>query len=166
MCWGKEDSGDVHADQDRIAQELANAGADLVFGHCTQVLQPVKKIKSSSGEHEVIVYYSLGNSLNTQLSMENLIGGFGVVDFDLATKKITNFGVMPTYMHYEWTASEKASRDLNARKNLKLFPLDQAKSPLSKSQNGTTVEAQTSRVKKIINQFTSTKIYLSRELVN
>jgi len=166
ICWGKEDNGDIQPEQDTVAQELANAGADVIFGHCPHVVQPIKKLKLSDGSRETIVYYSLGNALNTQLSIENLIGGLGVIDFDLETKKITNFGFMPTYMHYEWTAAEKASQNLGARKNLKLYPLDKAKNALAKSQNGTTVEAQTDYAKNILNKFTPTKVYSSKELLS
>ncbi len=157
MCWGREDSGDIIAEQDLIAQELADAGADIVLGHCTHVVQPVKRLPSGNGK-ETVVYYSLGNALNSQLPLETLIGGLGVIDIDIATKKITSVGMLPTYMHYEWTAAQKAAKALTGRTNLKLYPLDQAAVPLAASQNGTTVEAQTRRIKEITNRFTLTKI--------
>jgi poly-gamma-glutamate synthesis protein (capsule biosynthesis protein) len=165
MCWGKEDSGDIQPDQDRIAQELADAGADVVFGHCTHIVQPVKQVKSTDGARSTIVYYSLGNTLNSQLPVETLIGGIAVIDIDLATKKITSAGFMPTYMHYEWTPAQKAAKDINSRKNLKLYPLDKAEAPLAASQNGTTVAAQTARITEILNRFTPTKILKSTDLL-
>ena len=164
MCWGKEDSADIQAEQDTIAQDLAAAGADIVFGHCTHEVQPVKKITSGDGSRETIVYYSLGNNLNTQLPIETLIGGMAVINIDLASRKITTVGFLPTYMHYEWTAGQKAAKDLNARKNLKLYPLQTAAAPLAASQNGTSVEVQTARLTEITNRFTPVKILKSTEL--
>lgn len=165
MCWGKEDSGDIQPEQDTIAQELADAGADVVFGHCTHVTQPVKHLKSADGKRNTIVYYSLGNTLNSQLPIETLIGGIAVVDIDLATKKITSTGYLPTYMHYEWTAAQKSARDINARKNLKLLPLDKAEAQLAASQNGTTLADQTARITEILNRFVPTKVLKSSELL-
>jgi hypothetical protein len=163
MCWGKEDSADIQPDQDTIAQELADAGADFVFGHCTHVVQPVKKLKAADGSRETTVYYSLGNALSSQLPIETLIGGFAVIDIDLETKRTTSAGFLPTYMHYDWTAAEKAAKTLNARKNLKLYPLDKAEAPLAASQNGTTMQAQLSRISEVVNRFTPTKMVTSAD---
>lgn len=164
MCWGKEDSGDVAPEQETVAQELSDLGANIVFGHCPHVVQSVKSLTSSDGKYQTIVYYSLGNMLNSQLPIETLIGGMAVVDIDLETKKITSTGFLPTYMHYEWTAAQKQAKDLGSRKNLKLFPLDKAEAPLGASQNGTTVQAQTDRIKEILNRFTPVKIFTSAEI--
>jgi poly-gamma-glutamate capsule biosynthesis protein CapA/YwtB (metallophosphatase superfamily) len=161
MCWGKEDSGDIQAEQDQIAQELADAGVDVVFGHCPHFLQPVKVVKAADGSRETTVYYSLGNTLNSQLPIEALIGGMAVIDIDVATKKIIATGFTPTYMHYDWTAAEKAAKKLDARKNLKLYPLDKAEAALASSQNGTTVAAQSARVTEILNRYTPVKIVTS-----
>jgi hypothetical protein len=105
----------------------------------------------------------LGNFLNTQVETEALIGGFAIMDYDVATKKLTNTAFMPTYMHYEWTAAQKASNNLLARKNLAMVPLDKAQELLAKSQLNTTVEAQTARVKNVLNKFTPVKIITSTE---
>ncbi len=67
------------------------------------------------------------------------------------------------YMHYEWTAEQKQKNDLLARNNLKLIPLDQASDALAKSQNNTTVQAQTDRVKAIMTKFVPLKIITSAE---
>lgn len=163
MCWGREDSGDVDPAQESIAQELSELGADVVFGHCTHVVQPVKTINSSTTGRQTTVYYSLGNALNSQLPIETLIGGFAVIDIDLETKKITSAGFLPTYMHYEWTAAEKTAKTLNARKNLKLYPLDKADAVLAASQNGTTSAAQTDRIKGIVNKLTPVKMLTSAD---
>lgn len=163
MRWGTEYSPDINASQEAIAQQLTNLGADVIVGHGPHVLEPAKRLKNVDGSRESVVWYSLGNFLNTQIESEALIGGFAVMDIDGPTKKIVNIGFMPTYMHYEWTAAEKRAGNLLARKNLTMVPLDQAASLMAKSQIGSTVQAQTDRVKTILNKFTSVKIITSAE---
>lgn len=163
MRWGTEYSPDVNAQQDAIAQTLTNLGADVILGHGPHVLEPVKKLKSTDGTNEATVWYSLGNLLNTQLEAEALIGGFAVMDFDAATKKVTTTAFMPTYMHYEWSAAEKRANNLLARRSLQMVPLDQAHELLAKSLLNTTVEVQTNRVKGVLNKFTEVKILNSTE---
>lgn len=160
MRWGTEYSPDVNAQQDQIAKVLADAGADVVFGHGPHSLQPVKTIKASDGR-EVPVWFSLGNFLNSQLDIETLIGGFAVMDIDIASKKISSVGFMPVYQHYEWTAEQAQRRnntDLLARRNFQMVPLDKAADLLAKSHHSTTVEAQTERVKQVLNKYTKVPI--------
>lgn len=163
MNWGKEDSGDVQPEQETIAQELVTAGADLVIGNGSHIVQPVKILEGVGGR-QGLVWFSLGNAVNSQLPNDNLFGGVGVVNIDIATQNMTNPGFLPTYMHYEWTPEQKRKPDLNARTNLGWYPLDAAKDVLAKSQNGTTIEAQTERLKAIITKFAPIKILKSTDL--
>lgn len=163
MRWGTEYSPDINAQQDAIAQTLTNLGADIILGHGPHVLEPVKKLKTADGSRESVVWYSLGNFLNTQIETEALIGGFAVMDIDAASKKVTSTGFMPTYMHYDWTAADKRSNNLLARKNLSMMPLDQANDLLAKSLLGTSVQAQTARVTAILNKYTEVKILPSSQ---
>lgn len=160
MRWGTEYSPDVNARQDEVAQKLANYGADVIFGHGPHTLQPVKVLKDAQGK-DVYVWYSLGNFLNSQLDAETLVGGFASMEIDAATKKITSAGFMPVYQHYEWTAAEKAAGNLLARRNFKMLPLDQSAELLAKSQLGTTVDAQMTRVTQLMNTFTEIPIIAS-----
>lgn len=162
MHWGVEDAQDINADQDRIAQHLASQGADLVVGSGPRVIQPAKLLSGKDGGN-TLVWFSLGNFLNSQLPINNLIGGMAVVDIDVATQEITGSSFMPVYMHYEWTAAQKTARDIDARHDFKLYPLDLAAEPLARSQNNTTVEAQTARVTGIITQFTPIKVIKSTD---
>ncbi|MBW3569448.1 CapA family protein [Candidatus Parcubacteria bacterium] len=155
--WGSEYKPSANTGQERWAKIFADNGADVVLGSGPHVLQPVKKIPQSGGG-ETIVFYSLGNLLSTQLDIESLIGGLAVLDIDAASKKIENLGFFPTYMHYEWSPAEKARQDLLARKNLKIYPLEQSAEPLAKSQHSSTVQEQTKRIRDLLNQFTAVKI--------
>jgi hypothetical protein len=100
--------------------------------------------------------------LSTQLDINGLIGGIGVMKIDTSSKTVTFVGFMPTYMHYEWTAAQKAADDESARHNLMIYPLDQASVPLANSQDDTTVEAQTTRVTQIMNKYTPVTMLISK----
>ncbi len=164
--WGTENSPDINVDQDRIAQSLTDLNADVVVGVGPHVLQPAKVLTSKDQKHQTLVWFSLGNFLNSQVPIENLVGGIAVMNIDVATQNIKDPAFLPTYMHYEWTAEQKkraSGADLAARQNLALYPLDQAADPLARSQNGTTVQAQTDRVKGIMTKFIPIKIINSTE---
>jgi len=162
MRWGTEYSAGINKLQDRISQELADMGADVVLGHGPHVLEPVKKIKGSGG-NQTIVWYSLGNFLNTQLDVESLTGIIAVMDIDTSTKNIKITGAMPIYNHYEWTAEQKQAQDLLARKNIEMYPLDQSADELKRSQHNTAPQAQTARIKGILNEFLPVPIIKSTE---
>lgn len=165
MNWGNENSSDISSDQDHIAQNLADQNVDVIVGVGPHTLQPAK-VLSGSNDHQTLAWFSLGNFLNSQVPVENLIGGMAIMDFDVATQQLRNPSLLPFYMHYEWTAAQRKSQsqaDLLARRNFMLYPLDQAADALAKSQNGTTVEAQTERVKAIITKFKPIKVIKSTE---
>lgn len=155
--WGKEYNSSANPAQEKWAKTFADNGADIVFGTGPHVLQPIKKLAKDGGG-ETVVFYSLGNLLSTQLDIESLIGGLAVLDISAKTKTIESIGFFPTYMHYEWTANEKSRQDLLARKNLMIYPLELSAGPLDKSQNKTTVQAQTDRITDLLNKFTDVKI--------
>lgn len=152
MRWGTEYSSQVNTSQQATAQFLADNGADVVLGHGPHVFQPVKQVSSKDGQRQTLVWYSLGNFMSAQLEIEALVNGIAVMDIDTKTKKISNVRLMPIYMHYEWTAEQKAREDLLSRHSFALYPLDQAAEPLKKSQNNTTVDAQRERLQKIIGE--------------
>ena len=154
MRWGTEYSSSINDQQSQISQHLSDWGADIILGHGPHVLQPVKILKGSDGR-QTICWYSLGNFLNAQIPIESLANGLAIMDVDIATKKLKAPEYVPIYMHYEWTADEKTREDLLKRKNFSLVPLDSAATLLKKSQNNTTVEAQTNRIQKTLNQFTT-----------
>lgn len=158
--WCRENISRQTAEQDEWADYFASKGVDIVIGTGPHWLQPVKSLPRAGGG-KTIVWFSLGNFLSTQLEVNGLIGGIAVMNIDINSHRVTGLGFMPTYMHYEWTATEKARGDLLARHNLKLFPLDQAAGALAQSQNGTTVPAQTVRVANLMNTYTDVTMLTS-----
>ena len=145
MHWGVEDSNTVSTDQYNEVNLLSSLGVDVIIGTGPHVLQKVDIVKRPDGG-KMVVWYSLGNMLSSQLNTKELIGG--IAQFDIAknakSKKysISNLTFTPTYMHYEWTATEAANGDLLARKNAMIYLLNDAKIPLSKSLLNTTVAEQ------------------------
>jgi len=63
--WGIEYNIFAGADQKKLAREMIEAGALIVFGSHPHVLQPVEKIVASDGR-EGFVIYSLGNFVSNQ----------------------------------------------------------------------------------------------------
>lgn len=145
MHWGTEDSSTINADQKRQVAAMASLGVDLVIGTGPHVLQPVEVIKRPDGK-DMVVWYSLGNMLSSQLYIPQLFSGIATLDFikDPETHKISiqNLGFIPTYMHYEWTALQQANDQLLARKNPMVYPLSDAAEALSKSNHNTTIKQQ------------------------
>jgi poly-gamma-glutamate synthesis protein (capsule biosynthesis protein) len=146
MRWGTEYSTAVDATQTADAQWLADEGVNLVLGHGSHELEPVTQLTGSGG-NKTVVWYSLGNFLNTQEPAETLFNGVGVMDIDIKTKAVTIKGWLPIYMHYEWTAAQAAADDTNARTNLHMYLLDDATQAMIDSQRlKTSVAAQRTRM--------------------
>ncbi len=142
-------------------QYFADHGVDAVIGTGPHWLQSVKRLPKAGGGN-TIVWYSIGNFLSAQTDIGGLIGGLAVMNVDVKTKQITDIGFMPTYMHYEWTAAQKASNDLLARHDFSIFPLDLASSAMQNSQDNTTVAAQTAQVTSIMNKYTTVTMLTSK----
>jgi poly-gamma-glutamate capsule biosynthesis protein CapA/YwtB (metallophosphatase superfamily) len=67
--WGMEYQGGASERQKSLAQEFAEAGATLLWGHHPHVLQPAAWIESAQGR--TLVLYSLGNALFDQPGLED-----------------------------------------------------------------------------------------------
>lgn len=153
MRWGNEFSENINVFQDSESQYLADLGVSLVLGHGPHVLEPVKKITGTSG-NTTVVWYSLGNFLNTQLEPEALFSAVAYIDVDPESGEVVNLSYLPIYMHYEWTPEEAEREDLLKRTNLQLVPLESAVELFKKSQLKTTIGAQDNRIKQTLNKFT------------
>ena len=144
MHWGVEDSSVVSSDQIAQVNLLSSLGVDVVIGTGPHVLQKVETVTRPDGG-KMVVWYSLGNMLSSQLNIKELIGGIAQFDVSkVSTGKvnISNLSFTPTYMHYEWTAAQSAAGDLLARKNAMIYLLDSAADPLSRSLFNTNVAEQ------------------------
>ncbi len=152
--WGVEYSTAISDSQKQTAQFLADQGVSLILGHGSHELEPVQTLIGSGG-NKTVVWYSLGDFINTQLPAETLFNGLAVIDYDKSTKQITDMSFLPIYMHYEWTAQQAARQnndDLLARHNLQMYLLDDTTQAMIDSQQlKTTVAAQRERIQNTLN---------------
>ncbi|MBQ8063867.1 MAG: CapA family protein [Clostridia bacterium] len=82
--WGTEDSHVITDDQKKLAQNLANWGADLIVGTHPHVVQNAEWINSEDGR-KVFCAYSLGNFISTQALADQIVGLVLDVTFDTVT---------------------------------------------------------------------------------
>ena len=95
--WGTEDELSPDESQLRWAQEMADAGADLIIGGHPHTLQPTGLLTAADGR-DVPVYYSLGNFLSHQKEMINLLGGMASVTIvkDKYGTRVEEYELKPT----------------------------------------------------------------------
>ena len=99
--WGREQP-QVTSEQKRMAAVMAEAGADVILGHHSHILQPVVWHDNADGSR-TLVAYSLGNFISTQYYANNMIGGmltFDVVMDDSGKCALENVVLRPTVTHY------------------------------------------------------------------
>lgn len=127
MHWGDEDSHEVNADQRAQVAKLAGYGVDIVIGTGPHVLQKAEQVDRPDG-NKMLVWYSIGNMLSSQLELDQLTGGVAQMTVRKTGDKIVIEKPVfePTYMAYEWTAAEQAASAINARKNPMIYPLKDA----------------------------------------
>lgn len=148
--WGNESEEAITPTQEKWARFLNEQGVDVVIGSGAHVIQTTEKLVSDSGK-ETVVYYGLGNTLGTQLSSEELVGGLAIIDITITNEKpMLNASILPTYIHYEWSAAQKAAGDYLARKNLGIYPLATSSDLIKKSQLETSMNEQLKRITKVI----------------
>lgn len=64
--WGDEYKRLPNKFQQDLAQKLSDSGVDIIIGSHPHVVQPVDMIKSTDGNNETLVIYSLGNFISNQ----------------------------------------------------------------------------------------------------
>lgn len=100
--WGEvEGSFDVDERQKRKAQIMVDNGVDVIIGHHTHVLQPLKWVERADGGRTLLAY-SLGNFLSGMMYSKFMVGGmlgFDIVKYDDGIK-IENASFIPTMCHY------------------------------------------------------------------
>ena len=153
MRWGIEYSTTVTAEQQKDAQWLADQGVQIVLGHGSHELQPVQQLAGSGGG-KTIVWYSLGNFLNTQIPAETLFNGLGYMTIDQKTYEPSVVGYLPLYLNYQWSAAQAAAETISARSNVHMYLLDDTTQTLiDKQQLKTTVAAQHDRITTTLNKY-------------
>ncbi|TQR10338.1 CapA family protein [Psychrobacillus soli] len=79
MHWGTEYELEPNGEQKNLANAIADAGANIIFGHHPHVIQPYEMLTTSSG-HQTHVFYSLGNFFSAQKTENTNIGGIAKLE--------------------------------------------------------------------------------------
>lgn len=100
---GKSNAEDVDEKLQKKIDFLAEQGADVVICSHPHILKKYGKITRPDGK-EMLVYYSLGNFVSHQSSLENLLGGMAEFTLKKDAKSgevtIEDYSLVPLVMHY------------------------------------------------------------------
>lgn len=119
LHWGDEYVRYPKETQKQLATELIQAGADIILGSHSHVLQPIEMIEKSDGQFGVVIY-SLGNFLSGQLRNYKDIGGMIEIKVEKegqGTTAITT--IQDIDFHPTFTTSKQF-------RNYKIYPLEEA----------------------------------------
>lgn len=105
LCWGKPGASSPTDEQKTLAQGLADAGADIILGTHSGVLQPVQVLSGNRGDgryHPVLCAYSLGNLFTHDRESRSKLASIllrAEVEYDPATGCVAfeNLTYTPTY---------------------------------------------------------------------
>ena len=105
LCWGKPGASAPTDEQKTLAQGLADAGADIILGTHSGVLQPVQVLSGNRGDgryHPVLCAYSLGNLFSHDRESRSTLASIllrAEVEYDPATGCVAfeNLTYTPTY---------------------------------------------------------------------
>jgi hypothetical protein len=118
--WGPEDSPDPNASQRALAKVAVDAGADLVVGNHTHVVQALEELDG------VPVFYGLGNFVFDQnWALDHMQGVILKVDF--VGEQVAGYELIPTHVDFDGTvhladpqeAGEIQQRIQEASRNLR-----------------------------------------------
>ncbi|SES40553.1 CapA family protein [Psychrobacillus sp. OK032] len=79
MHWGAEYELEPNDEQKSLANTIAGAGADIIFGHHPHVIQPYEMVTTNSG-HRAHVFYSIGNFFSAQKQENTNVGGIAKIE--------------------------------------------------------------------------------------
>ncbi|MCM1542178.1 MAG: CapA family protein [Blautia sp.] len=101
--WGTEYQTKPSSYQETFAEQMTEAGADLIIGTHPHVPQPVEWIASENG-NTALCYYSLGNYVSTQKQALCMLEEMAWVTFHVTEDDVflseEKTGVLPLVCHY------------------------------------------------------------------
>lgn len=101
--WGTEYAPEPSSYQMQFAEQMTQAGADLIIGTHPHVVQPVTWIESENGNRS-LVFYSLGNYVSSQKNGLSMLEGMAWVTFRVKEDGVMisspNSGIIPMVCHY------------------------------------------------------------------
>ena len=106
LHWGVEYQTKSTSYQRQIAQQLADAGIELIIGHHPHVLQEIDVLSASDGSSKTLVFYSIGNLLHNMTFSTHNSAGFAqdamIVRVNIerreGTVAVTGAEYIPTYV--------------------------------------------------------------------
>ncbi len=97
--WGTENTHSENGTQRRIAEDIANAGADIILGSHPHATQPMELIATERGEN-VPVVYSMGNfisSMSRTMNKDSVIMRLVLEkEYEAGITSLTGFSYIPT----------------------------------------------------------------------
>lgn len=87
--WGTENSTSVSDYQREYVQLFSDLGVDIVIGTHPHVLQPVEWVENETTGKRMLVYYSLGNFISHQTSLNQLCGGMAEINIEKRNDEIS-----------------------------------------------------------------------------
>lgn len=97
LHWGEEYQAGPDAQRRALAQKLADAGADVLWGHHPHVLQPAEWVSAADGSRKMLALYSLGNLLADQWMLEDARRS-ALVTVEFKGGQIETVSIQPVYM--------------------------------------------------------------------
>jgi|LSQX01.3.fsa_nt_gb poly-gamma-glutamate synthesis protein (capsule biosynthesis protein) len=101
--WGNEYVSEPSSYQKKFAEQMTEAGADLIIGTHPHVVQPVQWVSSENG-NRALCFYSLGNYVSTQKKGLTMLEAMAWVTFRVTEDGVTisdkNTGVIPMVCQY------------------------------------------------------------------
>lgn len=102
--WGTEYRTEPSSYQRRFAQEMADAGADVIIGTHPHVPQPVELLTAQDGR-TTLCFYSLGNYVSTQKQAICMLEEMAWVTFHVTEDEVyvvqDESGAVPLVCHYK-----------------------------------------------------------------
>lgn len=142
--WKQENITHSTAAQRAAVARVANLGADVIIGTGPHVWQEVATVPST-GSKQTLVWYSIGNMLSSQLTIDQLtsgVAGFTLHKDNKGSVSVDTITIDPTFMSYTWPAAAKAADNLLARTDLRLQPLKDANSSIQAMFGGNRSSAE------------------------
>lgn len=101
--WGTENSTSVSDYQREYVQLFSDLGVDIVIGTHPHVLQPVEWVENETTGKKMLVYYSLGNFISHQTSLNQLCGGMAKIKIEKKNGEIsiTSAKLVPVVCWYK-----------------------------------------------------------------
>ncbi|WP_411676739.1 CapA family protein [Caproicibacter sp.] len=126
--WGTEDTYTLTDKQKKLAQDMVDWGADIIFGNHPHVVQKLTLLTRASDGAKCPVIFAMGNFISGQLYGRNMVSGLLTVtmtkNFETGKTTYSSMKFEPIVTHYE-TRFE----------NLAIYPLSEYTDALAKKHS-------------------------------